>query len=404
MIVPVARLPASDPGIRADILQKLTAYPPSKTSWEVGGAANFMIAAARLGQRVGCLGQLGNDVFGDFFRSVMLEEGVKTVQLLSRKGPVTDFLTLVCFVLIDPRSNHAFTSRYDFGPWPLLDHITSLDPDVLKMVSDSRALMLNGFVLDELPGPLVVKAAVATRDGGGAVFFDPGPRSWTLLEGERRASLDAILNVADVVLMTQEEAEALTGCSDPRAAGSYILARPAAATAWVIVKLGSDGAVLCARGANQPIYIDGLNVPVQDTVGCGDSFAAAIVLGFIQGQSAETTLALANAVGAATAMSRGAGRGVASPDTVLALLRAQSSGLGLSPTDSNDTQGSPTATVVAAVQSSTDTQDGHEAWFGKGSSNKDNGGTADPPQPDAFGLQTPAVLAINLLATSLNDE
>jgi hypothetical protein len=45
------------------------------------------------------------------------------------------------------------------------------------MVSDSRALMLNGFVLDELPGPLVVKAAVATRDGGGAVFFDPG---WSL--------------------------------------------------------------------------------------------------------------------------------------------------------------------------------------------------------------------------------
>lgn len=28
--------------------------------------------------------------------------------------------TLLCFVLIDPAGAHAFCSRYDFGPWPLL--------------------------------------------------------------------------------------------------------------------------------------------------------------------------------------------------------------------------------------------------------------------------------------------
>lgn len=50
---------------------------------------------------------------------------------------------------------------------------------------------------------------------------------------------------------------------------------------------------------------------VQDTVGCGDSFAAAIVLGFTRGYSVEATLALANAVGAATATGRGAGTNVA---------------------------------------------------------------------------------------------
>jgi hypothetical protein len=78
-------------GIRADILQKLTAYPPSKTSWEVGGAANFMIAAARLGQRVGCLGQLGNDVFGDFFRSVMLVRPVLVLTTIEmRAKPASD--------------------------------------------------------------------------------------------------------------------------------------------------------------------------------------------------------------------------------------------------------------------------------------------------------------------------
>jgi hypothetical protein len=131
------------------------------------------------------------------------------------------------------------------------------------VLRDTRALMLNGFVLDELPGPLVVAAARQTRAAGGSVFFDPGaesavcsgahvrassfgshlvgdsqcarhhlaskaqacpavrrrphrmqvpmsvhntaagPRSWTLLEGQRREALDAILDVADVVLMTR---------------------------------------------------------------------------------------------------------------------------------------------------------------------------------------------------------
>lgn len=38
--------------------------------------------------------------------------------------------TLLCFVLVGPASSHAFCSRYDFGPWPLLEGVTSLPPDV----------------------------------------------------------------------------------------------------------------------------------------------------------------------------------------------------------------------------------------------------------------------------------
>ena len=50
-----------------------------------------------------------------------------------------------------------------------------------------------------------------------------------------------------------------------------------------------------------------MQVDVQDTVGCGDSFAAAVVLGYTRGHRIPPLLALANAVGAATAMGSGAG-------------------------------------------------------------------------------------------------
>ena len=69
----------------------------------------------------------------------------------------------------------------------------------------------------------------------------------------------------------------------------------------------------------------GFQVSVADTVGCGDSFAAAIVLGYIQRKPPQAVLALANAVGAATATRCGAGRNVANASKVQDLLSQQAS-------------------------------------------------------------------------------
>jgi len=63
-------------------------------------------------------------------------------------------------------------------------------------------------------------------------------------------------------------------------------------------------------------------VNVIDTVGCGDSFVAAIAYGFIHNMPLVNTLAIANAVGAATAMGCGAGRNVATLEKVVDILRS----------------------------------------------------------------------------------
>ena len=56
---------------RLALFRELTAAPPPETSWEVGASCNFMIAAARLGLRVGCAGHCGDDVYGDFLRKIL---------------------------------------------------------------------------------------------------------------------------------------------------------------------------------------------------------------------------------------------------------------------------------------------------------------------------------------------
>lgn len=59
---------------------------------------------------------------------------------------------------------------------------------------------------------------------------------------------------------------------------------------------------------------------VVDTVGCGDSFVAAIAYGYIHNLPTVDALTIANAVGAATAMGYGAGRSVATLEKVLELM------------------------------------------------------------------------------------
>ena len=351
--------------------------------WEVGGNCNFLIAAARLGLRAQCVGHVGDDARGAFLRATLAEEGVRFRRLASpelvaeaaRTNARMD-QTLTCHVLRDGEGGHAFCSRYDLGPWPLLSEVRGADDDAARALGDADAVFVNGFVFDELR-PSAVRSAVAIAKANGAkVFFDPGPRAFTFNEDARVEALDAILADADVVLATLEEAAALVDAGagdggngvaaaghdalggtavgagstdvpdlDPATVATALLRRPGCAADWVVIKCGPDGASAFTRRGDQ-VYVGSPRVDVGDTVGCGDSAAAAVVLGYAKicaareklfaassGKIAylpnsrlaammEETLALATATGAATAQTTGAGRNVASAERVEALLDA----------------------------------------------------------------------------------
>ncbi|KAF6266752.1 Ribokinase-like protein [Scenedesmus sp. NREL 46B-D3] len=317
IVIPVQQLPPADPDARQALLQQLTADPPDQQHWELGGNCNFMIAAARMGMRVGSIGHVGNDMYGSYMDRVLQEERIEAITRImppSLSGTDLD-RTLLCFVLVDEAGKHAFCSRYDFGPWPLLGGV----------LCSTAAVFTNGFVFDELPLELVKQAIRTASNAGAAVLFDPGPRAFTMKSGGRRAALDELITLSDVVLMTEEEAVEVTGLADPQAAAEAVLARPNCKTEWCVVKLGGDGALLVTKSPQVEVYRAGaFKVDVSDTVGCGDSFAAAIVLGYTRTHDVHATLLLANAVGAATATGRGAGTNVADAKTHTCTQRAMS--------------------------------------------------------------------------------
>jgi sugar/nucleoside kinase (ribokinase family) len=288
---------------------------------------------------------VGKDAYGKFLIDELASEGVEHAELISeddkamRASALAE--TLICFVLSDGSGGHAFCSRYDLGPWPLMRDVSDVSNEARDALRSCRAVFLNGFVFDELKPQAVKQALQLAKSNGAGVFFDPGPRAFTFVDEKnpsRMEALNAALTHADVVLATEEELAALTGVALRAAPEEYARAvfdYPGSAVEWVVVKLGPEGAMVVTRDGDSA-RVGCPKIKVGDTVGCGDSSAGAYVLGYLRMQAnptlemkdvLETTATLATHVGSATAMNIGAGRNVARAQTVLTLLDDGAKGL-----------------------------------------------------------------------------
>jgi len=326
VFVEMEELPPLEKTARMAALEELVSSPPpSISNWEVGGASNFAIAAVRLGLSCTCLGHTGQDRYGQFMTNTLEEEGVQVIQLADCEpgddSACTQVETLVCWVMMNRCNEHQFCSRFDFTTVPLLDHLPALPPAAQDAINQAQALMLNGFVFDELTPATVLSAVMAARRARTAVFFDVGPRGTPLqndVPAGGKAVLREVLRLSDVVLLTEEEAEMVTGQSDPHKAAEQILHAEGSAVKWVVLKMGGEGCFILTR--DELAHHPAMCIQLEDTVGCGDSLAAAVVLGYINGLALRPTLSLANAVGGATATRRGAGRNVATAEAARQLL------------------------------------------------------------------------------------
>ncbi|XP_027365572.1 ribokinase [Abrus precatorius] len=328
IVLNVPHLPPPSPLQRKAFMDRLALSPPHKKYWEAGGNCNMAIAAARLGLKCLSIGHVGNEIYGEFLLDVLHEEGIGMVGMIteddivngsSSSGASHD--TLLCWVLVDPLQRHGFCSRADFSEEPAFHWMSRVSREVKIAIESSKVLFCNGYGFDELSPGVLLSAMEYAVEVGTSVFFDPGPRGKSLSTGtpEERRALNQFLRNSDVLLLTFDEAESLTGIADPILAGQELLKR-GIRTKWVIVKMGSKGSILIT--ATSIACAPAFKVNVIDTVGCGDSFVAAIAYGFIHNMPLVNTLAIANAVGAATAMGCGAGRNVATLEKVVHILRS----------------------------------------------------------------------------------
>lgn len=250
-----------------------------------GKGLNQAIAARRLGALVRLIGRVGDDDFGRRLRSTLKREQIDDAAVSTDAAAGTGVAAPVIdtagenSIIAVPRANLSLTAEQVRDAAPLMAGAAAL------------------LVQQEIPPAAALAAMELGRAAGALVILNAAP----VAEGYA-----ALLPAADVIVVNEHEASALSG----RTVTSHTEASSAAATIRsfaqqsVIVTLGSAGCVVDAPGLRA--HVPALTVTAVDSTGAGDAFCGALAVRMAQGADLRAAMRWANAAGACAVTVRGA--------------------------------------------------------------------------------------------------
>ncbi|MEJ0014147.1 MAG: sugar kinase [Actinomycetota bacterium] len=224
-----------------------------------GAAANVASWLAVSGTPAYLIARVGNDAAGKTVLSELDQYGVEHSNTV-----VPDVKTGVVIVLVD-----ALGERTMF---PDSGANSGLSTDDLPPLDGFTAVYVSGYPLvnpKSRDGTLEILKIVRERDL--PIVFDPSTVGVLLEVGLNQVR--EWLQLMDVVILNEEEAQFLSGKRNPIEAAADLLSL----TPLVVIKRGSNGALAQTRGSTV-VQIPAAQTTVVNTTGAGDAFAA----GFIQ--------------------------------------------------------------------------------------------------------------------------
>ncbi|WEK61954.1 MAG: PfkB family carbohydrate kinase [Candidatus Microbacterium colombiense] len=221
---------------------------------EAGGkGANQAAAAARLGATVRMVGAVGTDADGGWMRSELETAGVDTANV-----QISDQPTGVALIVVDREGENQIAVCEGANG--------DIDLDGISFAADEAVLAQLEISMD-----LVVALAARVQ---GYLAINAAPA--------RELPVD-VLDRADLIIVNETEYALIPALKNARR---------------VAVTYGADGAALFESGV-EVASAPAVKTEVENTVGAGDAFCAALTIGLASGISPERALAAACAVGAA---------------------------------------------------------------------------------------------------------
>ena len=275
-----------------------------------GAPAIFAVAASRLGMDTGFAGGVGPDGFGRLLHGRLQKENVDTHYLRTIPG----YTTGIAFIAYAADGSREFIFH-------LRQSASAVFPaDQLEEVyfADMRWLHISGsaLFLSDASRTACERALALTRAAGGKLSLDPNLRPELMPINEARDVLKPFLTVADLMLPTAEEAQALTGEDDDDGAARRLLTGKNRIVAY---KRGATGCTVYSP--NGRIDIPGFDVVEIDPTGAGDCFNAGFLYGLEAGWSIDEAARFANAAGALAVTRQGPMEGAPKVQQVEDLIR-----------------------------------------------------------------------------------
>lgn len=239
-----------------------------------GKGANTAVAAGRLGAKVGFLGAVGADAYGDLLVDSMRAAGVDVSLVRRSRRP-----TGIAYITVTPDGENSIVVSPGAN--------AGLTEDDVDRAPIAAARVLVASL--EVPVPVVEHAVAVAGAARPVVNLAPATHLSPIT-----------LSTVDPLIVNEHEAAWLLDTSGPVDPQRLLDLGPRS----VVITLGARGAVL-ADGSGVHEVAAPMVTPV-DTTGAGDAFTGALAVGLASGQDLVCAAELAVRVAAVSVTRRGA--------------------------------------------------------------------------------------------------
>ena len=235
-----------------------------------GDTSNAMIAAARLGADAAYFTAVGADRFGQALTELWMREGVDASRIVVSGGAHTGLY----FVTHGPDGHQFSYMRAGSAASRIAESDLPVD-----RIRETKILHLSGIsqAISSSAADAAFAAIDIAREAKRLVSYDPNLRLklWPLRRA--RAIIHEAMRFSDIALPGLDDAEALTGSSDPEAIVDFYLRL---GPRVVVLKLGKAGAIVATPKARERVAAR--TVKAVDATGAGDCFDGAFLAEFVR--------------------------------------------------------------------------------------------------------------------------
>ena len=245
----------------------------------VGGSpANIAVGLARLGKKVGFIGKVSDDQFGDYVTNFFKKEGIDVSHIFRATGGEKLGLTFTEILSKDESS----ILMYRDGIADLMLNVDEVDEEY---IASAKAILISGSALSQSPSrEACLKAMFLAKKVNTRIIFDVDyrPYNWKNKD-EIAVYYSLVASNSDMIMGSREEfdlTEAISapGRTDAESAKDWI----AKGNKIVIIKHGKQGSTAYTADGNS-YSIKPFPVKAFKSFGGGDGYGSSFIYGLLSG-------------------------------------------------------------------------------------------------------------------------
>ncbi|RCX21665.1 fructan beta-fructosidase [Fontibacillus phaseoli] len=272
-----------------------------------GAPANVVVVLSKLGKSTAFIGKVGDDQFGEYLTQVLQGNGVDTKGLVKENKASTT----LAFVHLKEDGDRTFS----FIRNPGADMLLGMDDIDLERIKGSKVFHFGSVSMTHEPSAnATLTTCTYAKENGALISFDPNlrPALWRNLE-EAKSRIKEGLALADIVKISEEELEFITGTTDLEEGTRQIQSQFKVKV--ILVTKAEKGCFVRFGYGSKFADVPGFKVHTVDTTGAGDAFLGGFLYQLLEkGCSIEQIrdqdwipiISFANAVGALVTTKKGA--------------------------------------------------------------------------------------------------